>query len=282
MTALPRVNTCITFPPMQSELSPGAPLQSVWNEVGGIRVHGLVSAGPRAAGVPIVFVHGLGVSSRYMEPTMALLARDHAVAALDFPGFGLSGTPSHALSLAELAQSLGAWLDARGIGPAVFVGNSFGCQVIVECVTREPARAVGLVLNAPTIDPAHRSARSMISRVLLDVPREPFSLAWLVTRAYLRAGPFRLLTTLRAALADRIEEKLPRITVPVAVVAGARDPVVTVAWAEEVAQLVGRERPGAAGAMLYVVPDLAHAMPYDAPTIFASLITTLLARVPHD
>lgn len=262
---------------MRTDLAVGASLVSVWNEVDGIRMHGLASAAP-APGPPIVFVHGLGVSTRYMEPTMALLARDHVVAGPDLPGFGRSGSPQHALDLAGLARALTRWLDARGIGPAILVGNSFGCQVIVEMVHREPSRALGLVLSAPTVDPAHRSSGAMIARVIADAPREPFSLAWLVTRAYLRAGPRRLLVTLRAAIADRIEEKLPRVAVPVAIVAGERDPLVTVAWAEEVAQLVGRERAGAAGATLHVLAGVTHALPYVAPAAFAARIAALAER----
>jgi pimeloyl-ACP methyl ester carboxylesterase len=233
-------------------------------------MHGLVSASLDAP--PIVFVHGLGVSTRYMAPTMVRLAEDFHVAGPDLPGFGRSGSPPHPLSLAELALALEGWLEARGIGPAIFVGNSYGCQVILELVTRAPHRALGLVLNAPTMDPAHRTALGQFLRVVADVPREPWKLALLVARDYLRAGPWRLLVTLGHALADRVEEKLPLIGVPTLVVCGARDPVVTVQWGSEVARLVGTEIPGAPGATLQCVGDAAHALPFDDPITFAAII----------
>ena len=247
-------------------------LASVEDAVDGVRIHARVTPRPPAGATPIVFVHGLGVSTRYMEPTMALLARDFDVAALDFPGFGRSGTPSRVFDVGELADVLRSWLDTRRIGPAIFVGNSFGCQIIVECVAESPARALGLVLNAPTIDPAHRSRWSMLARVIRDIPNEPLSLALLVARDYLRAGPRRILTTLGYAIADRIEEKLPLIEVPVLVVCGAHDPVVTVRWASEVARLVGIHRPGSAGGTMQCVGDAAHALPYDDPSTFALII----------
>jgi 2-hydroxy-6-oxonona-2,4-dienedioate hydrolase len=258
-----------------------SPLRSVRDQVDGVTIHALVSANSPAArtGPTIVFVHGLGVSTRYMEPTMARLAQAHSVAGPDLPGFGRSGSPRHTLSLPELAEALMRWLDVRGIGPCVFVGNSFGCQVIVECAVREPHRALGLVLNAPTMDPAHRTAVSQLLRVIADIPREPMMLAVHVARDYLRAGPFRLFATLRSALADHVEEKLPRLTMPVLVVCGGRDPVVTVRWADEVRQLVGRDRPDAAGATLRIIPDAAHALPFDDPATFASCIEELLARL---
>jgi pimeloyl-ACP methyl ester carboxylesterase len=265
---------------MRRDVVPSQPLRSVWDTVDGVSIHARVSTRELARDrTPIVFVHGLGASTRYLEPTMALLARDHPVAGLDLPGFGRSGSPKRTLSLAELARTLDRWLEVRGLPPGVLVGNSFGCQVIVECITREPRRAVGLVLNAPTMDPAHRTPFGQIARVAADIPREPLSLAVHVARDYLRAGPIRLLKTLRAALGDRIEEKLPRIAVPVEVICGGRDPLVTVAWADRVTRLVGSEVPGAPGARLVVLDEAAHALPYDDPETFAALILDLLQDV---
>jgi pimeloyl-ACP methyl ester carboxylesterase len=258
---------------MPRDAVPDEPLRSVWDEVDGVAIHARVSMPDLQNGrTPIIFVHGLGASTRYMEPTMARLAREHPVAGLDLPGFGRSGNPKRTLSLPELAQALDRWLEVRGLPACVLVGNSFGCQIIVECVDRDPRRAVGLVLNAPTMDPAHRSALVMIARVLADVPREPWRLAALVARDYWRAGPRRLLATLADALEDRIEEKLPGITQPTLVVCGARDPVVTVRWASECARLVGIERAGAAGGTMQCVATAAHALPYDDPDTFAAII----------
>jgi 2-hydroxy-6-oxonona-2,4-dienedioate hydrolase len=255
------------------------PLRSVWNDVDGIRVHARVSTRdfPRDR-TPIVFVHGLGASARYMEPTMQLLARTHPVAGLDFPGFGRSDNPTHTLALPELSHVLARWLAVRQLPPGILVGNSFGCQIIVDCVRRNVHCATGLVLNAPTMDPAHRTTFGQLIRVIADIPREPMSLAVIVARDYLRAGPVRLIRTLRFALADRIEEKLPRIGLPTVVVCGARDPVVTVEWADQVARLTGRDLPDAAGATLKVLDDAAHALPYDHPETFGALILELVAR----
>jgi pimeloyl-ACP methyl ester carboxylesterase len=263
-------------------MSSASMLRSVYDVVGGFRIHGLASdrvAGPRVARPSLVFVHGLGVSLRYMEPTMARLAGEFDVNGIDLPGFGRSDRPRRILDVSDLAAAVADWLDARQIGPAIFVGNSFGCQVIVELVSRQPHRALGLVLNAPTIDPAHRSRTTMLLRVARDVPNEPFRLALIVARDYLRAGPRRILTTLGYAIADRIEEKLPGIGAPTLVVCGAHDPVVTVRWASEVARLVGIGRPGAAGAMMQCVGDAAHALPFDDPEAFARILRSFVADV---
>ena len=265
---------------MLTAVSSAEPLESVRDVVDGVSIHGIVSSRPAGSrGPTLVFVHGLGVSTRYLEPTMRQLTTTHAVAGLDLPGFGRSGTPRKPLDTTGLADTLAAWLTARGIGPAVFVANSYGCQVIVEFTMRYPSRVLGLVLNAPTMDPAHRTVFGQLWRVIADIPYEPWRLALIVLQDYLRARPVRLLATLRHALADHIEEKLPDLSVPVLVVCGALDPVVTVAWSTEAARLVGISSPGAAGATLSVVPTAAHALPYDDPVTFASLITTFVASL---
>ena len=233
----------------------------------------------RDSRAPLVFVHGLGVSVRYLEPTMVLLADRFPVSGVDLPGFGRSATPPRVLDVHGLASALAHWLDAREIGPAIFVANSYGCQVIVELAMQAPSRVTGLVLNAPTMDPAHRTAFGQLVRVIADIPMEPWRLGFLVARDYLRVGPLRLLATLRHALADHIEEKLPLIAAPVHVVTGAHDPVVTVDWASEAARLVGMSVPGAAGARLSVLARAAHALPYDDPITFAGLIESFVERV---
>lgn len=265
---------------MTAAVAPAEPIISVYDVVNGLTVHARVSTRTFTDGrTRLVFVHGLGASVRYLEPTMAVLADEHPLVGVDLPGFGRSGTPPRPLDTRALAEALVAWLDVRGIGPAIFIGNSFGCQVIVELAYRDPMRVVGLVLNAPTMDPAHRSLLGVFVRFLADIPHEPWRLALVVARDYFRAGPLRFLATLRFALADHIEEKLPDIGAPTLIVCGARDPVVTVAWAADAARLVGISSSGSAGATLSVVPTAAHALPYDDPDSFAALIRDFVKHV---
>ncbi len=252
------------------------------DRIGGVRIHGCRSRlDPRElTGIPIVFVHGLGVSVSYLEPTMRRLAGEFLVAGLDFPGFGRSGSPRRTLNVAQLADCLAAWMDVQQIDAAVLVGNSFGCQISVELATRTPARVRGLVMSAPTMDPAHRTVFGQLFRVIADIPKEPIRLAWHVAIDYLRAGPLRLFQTLKLALADHIEEKLPALAIPVLIVCGARDPVVTVGWAREATRLVGMSVPGAAGGRLVVLESAAHALPYDDPETFAPLISHFMHTLP--
>ncbi|PYP78527.1 MAG: alpha/beta hydrolase [Gemmatimonadetes bacterium] len=261
-------------------MSHAAELHTVWDVVGGVRVRGRVSARPltRRDDTPhAVFVHGLGMATNYLEPTMRALENEIAVSALDLPGFGGSRPIVGHRSLAELAEALVAWVRMRGIVAPIFVGQSHGCQVVVEAVTRAPDLASALVLNAPTMVAEHRSIGAQLWRVMLDTPREPLALVPHVARDYLRAGPVRILATLRDALRDRIEDKLPTVRVPVTIVTGARDPVSPPAWGERLARLT-RSHAGAE-ARFVIVPGAAHAVPFSHPEALAAEVVSMARRL---
>lgn len=238
--------------------------------VNGRRMHARVSGGEATGGPPVVLVHGLVVSGRYMVPLMGVLARSHAVYAPDLPGFGRSEGPAGAPDVAGLADSLAAWMRAAGLEGAALVGNSMGCQVIVELVLRHPGLIERVVLQGPTMDPRARSAPRQIGRLLIDTTREPPSLVAIEALDLLRAGVRLSWRTFRRALDDPIEEKLPRVRVPALVVHGLRDRISPHRWAEEVARLLP-------DGCLVVLPHAAHAANYSAPAELAREIRPFLA-----
>jgi 2-hydroxy-6-oxonona-2,4-dienedioate hydrolase len=119
----------------------------------------------------------------------------------------------------------------------------------------------------------HRSVVRQLWLVARDTPREPLSLVPHVVRDYLRAGPLRILATLKDALRDRIEDKLPTVRVPVCIVTGERDPVSPPAWCERLARVAG------SGARAVVVPGAAHAVPFSHPQGLATEILATVRRV---
>ncbi len=245
--------------------------ETVWTQVGDWRIHArraIANAPPTAP--TIVLVPGLGMSHRYMMPTLRALAPHARVYALDLPGFGESDKPARVLDVAELAAALAAWIEANGLQDAALVGNSFGCQVIAELVVNRPELARALVFITPTIDPRARTIRQQLLRLTLDALRERLSLVPLAMWEYfLVVGFRRALATLRFALADSIEQKLPHVALPTLVVRGGRDPLVSQQWAEEVTRLLPRAR-------LVVIPCAAHAVNYDAPDALAREILNFL------
>jgi 2-hydroxy-6-oxonona-2,4-dienedioate hydrolase len=234
-------------------------LRSTWSRVGDLTMHARVSDWPATGDAPpVVLVHGFVVSSAYMVPTAWRLRPWRRVLAPDLPGFGASDHPAAPLDVPGLADALAGWLRGQRLGPATLLGNSLGCQVVVDLAVRYPALVADLVLVGPTVDPAARSVPAQLARVLRDSPRERPSLLALHARDWARAGPAQIVATLRHAVADRVERKLPLVAAPTLVVVGERDPVVPRAWAEQVTRLLARGR-------LVVVPGAPHALNYSAP-----------------
>jgi 2-hydroxy-6-oxonona-2,4-dienedioate hydrolase len=233
-------------------------LESRWTRAGGLLLHARTSVDPVPAGRrPVVLLHGLVISSRYMVPTAERLAPFCRAYALDLPGFGKSAKPRHVLTVSELADAVAAWMDANGLERAHLLGNSFGCQIAVDFAVRHPRMIERAVLIGPTADPSARTATRQIARWLTNASREPPALGPILLRDHLDAGFRRFVRTLRYLLEDPVEEKLPRVRVPTLVVRGGRDRIVPRRWAEEATRLLPDGR-------LVVIPGAAHTVNYNA------------------
>lgn len=245
-------------------------LQGWWTVVNGMPLFMRLGDEPVPADRPhVVLVHGLSVSSRYMIPTARQFAPHYHVYAPDFPGFGNSPKPQHVLDIPELAAVLHAWLQAMGLRRVAMIGNSLGCQVIVDFALRYPEHLDRAVLIGPTMDRYARTVRQQFGRLLLDSVREPPSQPFVVGYDYLKTGLRRTLQTLRYGLADQIEAKLPRVNVPMIVQRGGRDPIVSQRWAEEVAGLLPQGQ-------LVVFSTTAHTANYSAPLELLHLLRPFL------
>ena len=250
-------------------------IESCWTTVNGVRIHarvGSAAAAPLARlgdRPPVVLVHGIGVSSRYLVPTARALAADFLVLAPDLPGSGRSNRPGHTLDIVELAGALRDWMDAIGLDRPAFIASSMGCQVVVELAIRSPDRVDKLVLVGPTVVPRWRSVSRQLPRWLLEAAREPLSLWPIILDDYCRFGMRRFFETARFALAHRMEDRLPHVSAPTLVVRGEHDAFVSAEWVEEVARLLPNGR-------VAVVPRAAHAANYSQPEALARLVRPFL------
>ena len=258
--------SCLRMDTIQACSAASPRLVSRWDEVREVLIHSRVGGG----GPPVVLVHGYGVSGRYLLPLASVLAARCATYVPDLPGRGRGSRPAPAMGIRDLAEALGDWLDVVGLSSPAFVANSMGCQIVTELAVRRPHRVGPLVLTAPTIEPARRSARHQIFRALRDSTQEPAGLVTLAVRDTAHRGMAGLHATARSALADRMEERLPHVHQRTVVVHGDNDRFISRGWAEEVAGLLPH------GSLL-VVPDASHAVPFTHPTLVAGVIEQLIA-----
>ena len=228
MTPAERRLTMAAPQPAQGCVSTGATAR-------GLRLHIRRRAEPGSTAPAWVLLHGLAVSHRYLMPTAAALPG--RVYVPDLPGFGLSEKPARVLTTEQHAAVLAAWLDAEGLAGVTLLGNSYGCQVAVELAIARPDLAAALVLVGPTVDPAAPTSAGTLRRWAHDLLREdPRQLPMALTD-FREAGPRRVLRTLRYAVGQRFERRLPLVAAPVLILRGQFDPIAPRDWTTRAAAL---------------------------------------------
>ncbi len=131
------------------------------------------------SGEPLVLVHPLGGDRHVWDPVIPDLSADHAVIAVDMPGFGDSpelpaDVPATA---AAIAASIVDTLDALGIETAHVAGISLGAWVALELGKTGRARSVTAICTAglwprplgPRRNGARKAARTLLPLLPLIV-----------------------------------------------------------------------------------------------------------------
>jgi pimeloyl-ACP methyl ester carboxylesterase len=190
------------------------------------------------------------------------LASTNRVIAFDRPGFGHSERPrSRVWTPAAQARLIASALEAMGHGKATIVGHSFGTIVAAEIGLGHPEVAASLVLIAGYYYPSPRADAALAApqaipgigdaicytvSPLLGAAMRPGMEAQLFAPAPVSAGwetefPFEMTlrpSQLRAAAAEAalmvpaaaaLAPRLGELTLPVTIVAGAGDKVVSTA-----------------------------------------------------
>jgi len=209
-------------------------------------------------GPAFVLVHGIGVSSRYFRPLALELVRHGSVYLIDLPGYGAAPDPRTEVTLDGHADAVASLLRGLTARETVVVGHSMGAQVVVSLARRHPPLVSRLVLLGPTMEPGRRTAVQAIARLLVDGTREPLAVNGIVFTDYIfRAGPPYTIRQLPHLLRDRLEERIAGVPVPVRVVRGTRDPIVSQPWARLLARRAGGDALEIAGphVVMYTSPE---------------------------
>ncbi|MFZ5869553.1 MAG: alpha/beta fold hydrolase [Actinomycetota bacterium] len=210
----------------------------------------------------VLVVPGLAVR-RYVEPAVTAL-QDRGLGAQLLPAPGQPGVPADLRAYGEeLAHRIGP-------GPVeLLLGLSVGAQAAAVAAAAAGAGVRHLVLCGPTVDPRARTTPGLLGRWLGAGRVEPPQLAASQVPDWIGAGPRRLSTVVRSALALPLEEVLPAVRSRLTVVHGGRDLVTSHAYAAALA--------AAHGGLLVVVPGATHSWPYADERRFADVVSGLLS-----
>ena len=229
------------------------------------------TVGRRREGMPpVVVVMGMAVAS-YLMPGLAAFAEWTEAHLIELPGLAGSGDPPYEPDVAGYGACVADWLDAAGLGRVVLVGHSSGTQVAAHAADLRPAWVAGLVLASPTIDPMARSWTRLVLRWRLDGRYPTPGLDESHKPEWRRAGLRRLVHVAHVHLQDRLEDVVPRLPMPVLVLRGHDDRLLSPQWARE---LVGSARDG----RLLEMPG-PHAFPWVAPGAWSPPVRALAHEV---
>jgi len=96
-------------------------------------------------GRPFLLVHGLASNARMWDGVAEhLVARGHAVAALDQRGHGLSDKVDDGYDFATVTADLTEVITALGFDRPVVAGQSWGGNVVMELAARNPELVTGI------------------------------------------------------------------------------------------------------------------------------------------
>jgi pimeloyl-ACP methyl ester carboxylesterase len=134
-----------------------------------------------------------------------------------------------------------------------------GAQIVLEAALQDPGAFSAVVLLGPVVDHEAPRAWQQGRRLLTDFLLETPSANWATLRDYARTGPRWYLASLPPMLAYRTGTAVARLALPLLVLRGARDPIATRGWVEQLRRLarVARivEVPGAAHVVMFTHPE---------------------------
>jgi pimeloyl-ACP methyl ester carboxylesterase len=233
-----------------------------WASAAGRPVRMLTAGSVAADRPPVALLPGLGSVGYLLELLHACGGWTRATL-LDLPGFGHRRTADLPADLDSLTDTVVSVLQQLPGAPVVLAGHSTGTQLALRAALRAPERVHALVLIGPTFEPRARRPDHLFARHLLTSAFEPPGQLRYTLPDYLRGGR-RLGQYVRSALADRPEDSISSVAVPVYVARGRHDHYSSAGWVQTLADtaLRGRARtlPGA------------HAVPYNHPGATAQLI----------
>lgn len=154
-----------------------------------------------ARGPRLVFLPGVGATTRYFEQRMSPLARAHRVVLVDLLGFGRSPKPWRRYTVERHVTPLHTVLAAYG--PVTLVGHSFGAIAALAYAARHPGAVTGLVLLGTPYFGSVENAVAYYRRL-----RSPDR--WLMTNVVLAAVTCVVTRRILRRLLPRLLGDLPR------------------------------------------------------------------------
>ncbi len=253
-------------------------------------------------GPPVLLLHGTGAATHSWRELLPLLAREYTVIAPDLPGHGFTGAPMSrsGFTLPGMAALTAELLGELGMSPTLIVGHSAGAAIASRMVLdghAAPAQlislngallplpgmpvplflAVGRLMVATPLLPRLVARRAVDGRMvakLMDSTGSVIDPAGQALYQRLVSNPAHVRDVL-SMMANwdlrALQRDLPRLAVPLVLIATGNDRTVPPAESGRVSRLVP-------GSRLVELPGLGHLAHEERPETFARLIAEAARR----
>jgi magnesium chelatase accessory protein len=271
--------------------------------VDGISLHVQVMGQEPKTAPALLLLHGTGAATHSWRGLMPLLAKRFTCIALDLPGHGFSGHAGQSgLSLTGMAHAVRGVLDTLGLEPVFAIGHSAGAALAIRMALDGQLKLEGIISLNGALMPFGGALSQLfapIARVVATLPMMTGMFAWRARdprvlddmikqtgsrldaegRAHYQtlAGNAEHVSAAFGMMANwdlaTLERDMPRLTVPLYLVAAQRDAMVKPRVSEEAASLIP-------SAQLIYLPGLGHLAHEEQPEQVSELIANIIAGNP--
>ena len=268
-------------------------------EAGGTRFH--VQILGRDDAPPLLLLHGTGASTHSFRDLAPILAEHYRVIMPDLPGHGFTAVPRwRRVSITGMGTAIAAMLKALDVAPSYAAGHSAGAAILLrmaldgQIAPKHVVSLNGALLPFPGVA-AHLFPR--LAKILFLNPVAPRFFSWRArnTRAVAqlmestgsRLSPqgiayyerlFSSKAHVEGALSmmanwdlEGLRRDLPRLAVPLTLVAGTRDRAIPPDVSERVARMVK-------DAKVETLPGLGHLAHEEAPERVGEVLVRALTQ----
>lgn len=241
-------------------------------------------------GQPLLFIHGLGSSSRDWEYQVPFFCQEYQVVVLDVRGHGRSDKPPGPYSVPLFARDVAGLVEGLGLAPAHVVGISMGGMIAMQLVVDAPELVRTLVvvnswpemvvrtfrqrwevwqrqLVAPLFG-MKKMAEILSQRLFPD--EEQADLRELFVQRWRENDPRAYREAVKAMVGWSVRHRLETIPCPVLVVSGDGDYTSAEAkatWATKIPRME-----------MAVIENSHHGTPVDQPEAFNETLAAFLQR----
>ncbi|HEY9909086.1 MAG TPA: alpha/beta hydrolase [Thermosynechococcaceae cyanobacterium] len=220
--------------------------QAVQKQVGVL--DGIISyaeGGLRANSVPVLFLHGWGISAKPYQEVLNLLMQQNWVIAPDLPSFARSSFPVSLSQYDDYARILLDFLKELRLEKVSLVGHSLGGGIAIALATIAPEKVQSLILVDSTGIPIGSVPEVLFRRAIemplqISLPKLNLQLVE-IPQAFLPNIIFNFQNVVQGlllSLEGDLRSRLPQIQAPCLLLWSRKDMTTPLSVAEEFARLI--------------------------------------------